>query len=314
MKSKGGNMSQFDKYSTSEYVDGLRVFLKKKREDILAEAGLLPPSPTYKPGRPGRRVDEAMVVQLEKEVNAKAAMTDAVDTTIGERIKLAIDYKSFSAAQVANAMGVSQELVRLWGENVHRPGDIEELATVLDIPAAWLEFGGAQHLPANSHLGVRVGQESFECREFLYAKTLELIPSIPESAGLEYTQALIEYHVHTNPTLANLARKAGGRWQVLNERLVFAPWVPIEPYQLNRQKWSDEIEAMVAEELSSKPSVYGAYASLKNRCEAMGLKPGQYPSRISLHKRVEKERDRTLQYGLNLNNMIKISMEEFKIS
>lgn len=297
-------MSQFDKYSKSKYVDGLRVFLKKKREDVLPEAGILPPSHTHKRGRPSHHLNEAIVVQLEEAVNAKAAKADAADNTVGERIKLAMDYKVLSAAQVAKVMGVSRELVRLWGENLYRPVDIAGLATVLEVPAGWLEFGGAQHLPANSHLGVRVGQESFDCRESLYAKTMDLIPSIPESAGLEYAQALIESRVHTDPTLANLARKAGGRWQVLNERLVFAPWVPIEPYKLTRRKWSDEIEALVVEEIASKPSVYGAYAALKKRCEAMGLKPSQYPSKISLHKRVEKECDRTFKYGLNIKNIM----------
>lgn len=302
-------MSQFDNYSAAKYVEGLRVFLKKKRQGFLVENGIFPESHTGKPGRAARYVDEA-VEKLENEVNLKAEKSESVATTLGERIRIAKDYKKFSDADVAKYMGVSRELVRLWSENTHVPGDIQKLAQVLDVPTVWLEFGGEMHLPANSHIGVRVGQENFMYRETLYAKTIELIPSIPEDAGLDYVQAFIEYQVNTDPASSKFARRAGGRWQVMNGTLVFAPWVPIEAHQLTRRIWSHEVEAMIAEELSTKPSVYGAWASLRARCLAMGLTEDQFPRKISLHKRVEKERARIAKYGLNLNQTIKSAVEK----
>lgn len=312
MKSKGGNMSQFDKYSTVEYVEGMESFLNKQSEIVFADTNLSQPDIT-KPNRPGRFLIE-VIGALEEEVNAKAARADAADTTFGERLKLAMDYKYFSAAQVAKFIGVSRKLVDLWGENLHRPSDIEKLAAVLDIPVRWLEIGGAQYLPANSHLGLRVGQENFDSKESLYAKTLEIIPNIPEDAEPGYAQAMIEYHVNSDPIMSELTRKGGGRWQILEGSLVFVPWISIAPYSFTRRKWSDEIEAMMVDELSKKRSVYSAYASLKKRWESMGLTKGQYPTKIYLYKHIEKERDQAIKYGLNVNEMIKISVNRYKIS
>lgn len=304
-------MSQFDKYSTLEYVEGMKTFLNKKSEVTLEDTGLSQPEHMRKPSRFLIEV----IVALEKEANAKAARADAVDTTLGERIKLSIDYKGISAAQVAKHMGVNRKLVGFWGENVHGPSNIEGLAVILNVPVAWLKFGGAQYLPANSHLGVRVGQENFDSKESLYAKTLEIIPNIPEDAELGYAQALIEHRVHSDPVLSEFARKAAGRWQVLQgSGLVFVPWISIAAYSFTRRKWSDEIDAMMVEELSKKRSVYSAYASLKKRWESMGLTKKQYPTKIYLYKHIEKERDQAIKYGLNVNEMIKISVKRYKIS
>ena len=292
-------MSQFDKYSAAEYVDSLRVFLNKKRQGFLVENGILPEGYTEKPGRAPRYVDEA-VEKLENEVNLKSERAESVDITMGERIRIAKDYKGLSYGSIAKAIGVSHELVRLWGQDIHVPSDIQKLAQALDVPALWLEYGGEMNLPANSHIGVRVGQECFMCRESLYTKTMEFILSIPKNTELNYAQAFIENKVNTTPILSKLARRAGGRWQIINGTLVFAPWVPIEAYRLTRQKWSDEVEAIIEEELATKSSVCGAWTSLKNRCLAMGLTEDQFPKKISLHKRVERERARIAKYGINL--------------
>lgn len=161
---------------------------------------------------------------------------------------------------------------------------------MLDVPEIWLESGGEMHLPANSHIGVRVGRESLMYRESRYAKTIELIPGIPRNSDLDYAQAFIENQLRTNQSLSKIARRAGGSWQVMSGTLVFAPWISIEePHHLACKFWPHEVEAMIAEELTTNTTVYGAWSSLKARCEALGISKDQFPNIISLHKRLERK-------------------------
>lgn len=301
-------MSQFDRYTTTEYVEGLRVFLNMKKQGFLQEAGLVRRKPGEHKGRlPGYPAEA--VVALEDAVNAKAARCEATDTTLGERLRLARDYLGLGDAQIARQLGVSRELVRRWGENIHYPTPerLVQLAEALNVPEAWLVNGGGHNLSANSHIGVRVGEEAKTWREHLYSLELQVIAEIPDDADVAYAQAYIEDAVFSRPDLVQAARCAGGRWQSVGAALLFAPWVPIPEHGLSRRYWSDEVEAMIQEEMATKPSVYGAWHALKKRCEALGL---EYPKLISLHKRVEKERERAERYGVDLNAMVAESVAQ----
>lgn len=296
-------MSQFDKYSDSEYIEAMRSFLKIKKAGFLKGAGLLPENHAGQTGR-SSAYQHAAIEHLENEVNLKAQRAEDVGTTMGERLKIARDYKGMGDADVGRALNVSREAVRLWGENIHPIPDIPGVAKLLDVPVNWLESGGEMHLPADSHVGVRVGKERSMYRENLYARTLEVIPEIPETADLEYAQAYIEHKVRTDANLARLARRAGGRWQIFKGTLVFAPWAPIEDYKMSRKLWPAEVEAIIVEELATKPTVYGAWKALEARCKAMGLQETEFPQKISLYKRVESERKRIEKFGVNLNEVI----------
>lgn len=301
-------MSQFDRYTTSEYVDALRVFMGAGKRTFLRDYGFVDENDPNS-GRLSS-YNKAALEALEEKVNAKAARCEAPDTTIGERYRLARDYKGLSDAQVAREMGVSRELVRRWGLDINTPSCIEELATFLNVPADWLKHGGEERLPANSHLGVRVGKEAMDWREVLYGLTQSLLAEIDMSYGESYVQAYIEGATFSNPQLAAAARKAGGRWQLVSNTLLFAPWVPIPEHGLSRRYWSDEVEQIIEEELTRQHSVYAAWDAIQARCKALGLGDKEYPRRISLHKRVEKERERAERFGVDINFMIANAVKE----
>lgn len=303
-------MSQFDRYTVAEQVEAMRAFLNVGKRNFLREAGFVEDTDQSRKGRLPRYKDEP-IKALQAQVNEKAARCEASDTTVGERYRLARDYVGLSDADVAREMEVSRELVRRWGKDIHRPSNIDKLAQLLNVPVQWLEEGGEELLPADSHLGVRVGDEAKFWREQLYARTQAVVGEIPEEEGEEYAQAYIEWTVFNRPEMAQAARRAGGRWQVVNNALFFAPWVPIHEHGLSRRYWTDEVEAIIQEELASKPTVYGAWEAVRARCEAMGLTKEEYPKRISLHKRVERERSRAEEFGVDLNDTIAASVAKF---
>lgn len=308
-------MSQFDRYTEAERVEAMRVFLKLPKPGFQRELGLVQNPEEKRRGRlPGYR-DEG-VRELERRVNEKSALAESSDPvlTIGERIRLARDFKNFSDGDIAKApeLNVTRELVRRWRENINPPPEhrMEALSVVLDAPVAWLIGGGETNLPANSHLGVRVGEEALLWRETLYSLELPVVAELPDDVDDSFARAYIEHAVMTRPELAQAARRAGGRWQSVGGSLFFSPWVPIPEHGLSRRLWSDDVEAIIEEELVNKPTIYGAYFGMKARCEAMGLKPDQYPKKISLHKRVEKERARANQFGVNLNPLVAESVAQ----
>jgi hypothetical protein len=171
------------------------------------------------------------------------------------------------------------------------------LAGILEVPLAWLNCGGAANLPANSHIGVRLGDEAKYCREKLYGLTTQLMLNLNEDMTESQMQSHLDHVVMSRPGLAIVARRAGGRWQLLHGVLQFAPWICIpERGGLARRFWSDEVEAIIAEELDSKPSVHGAWSAVRQRCEERGL---AYPQKISLYKRLQNDRERANIYGIN---------------
>lgn len=310
-------MSQFDSYTTAEYVEAMRKFLDLNTRTFLQDYGLLIPGQNMAEnsktgqGRPKKYVEERVKV-IEQMVNEKAARCEAPDTPVSERYRIARDYMGFSDAHVARELGVSRELVRRWGAGMNQPSHLEALAQVLRVPVAWLEQGGEHTLPANSHLGVRVGDEKDLWREQLFGLIQSVVSELPENADETYAQAFIEWTVFNRFELARAARRAGGRWQLVSNTLMFAPWVPLPEYQISKRKWTDEVEAIIEEELARQPSVYGAYNAMKTRCEAMGLKEKEhFPTKIALYKRIDKEKERIEEFGVDLNDMIAQSVAHY---
>lgn len=303
-------MSLFDRYTSAESVDAMRVFLGLSKRNFMRDAGFTD-ARTAKTGL-GRlpKYEEAPLRALEEKVNAKAARCETKHTTFGERLQIARDYAGYSDAQIAAHLSVSREIVRRWGENINRSTRVTELAEFLSVPEIWLLEGGAENLPANTHLGVRVGQEAKDYREQLYGLTQTVLSSLPDDATESYTQAFIEWEVFNTFELAQTARRAGGRWQIVANRLLFAPWQPIEDRGLVRRYWTDEVEAIIQDELATKPSVFGAWKAIAERCKAMGLSESEYPKKITLHKRVEKEREKAEQFGVDLNAVIAAAVAE----
>lgn len=303
-------MSLFDRYSSADYVDSMRVFLGESKyrfmqdagftEDRRAETGL------------GRlpKYDVEKLRAVEDRVNAKAARCEASDTTFGERLEISRDYAGYTDTIIAKSMGVSRELVRRWNKNINNTTQADQLAEFLSVPEEWLRHGGEAYLPANTHLGVRVGELSRELREQLYGMTLTVLSEIPDEATESYMQAFIEWAIFNRPEMSRVARQAGGRWQIVGSSLLFSPWQPIEARGLVRQYWSEEVEEMIQEELANQPTVTEAHAALVVRCEAKGLSKDQYPKLITLHKRVEKERERAEKFGVDLNDVVAASFEE----
>lgn len=289
-------MSQFDAYTDTQYVQGLRRFLRLQKTDFLRNSGLtdIPAA-----GRKGRlpRYRSAAIQSLEGGANLKARRAETA-SDFAERYAIARDYKYLSNAEVARLLGVSRELTRLWSQGKCRPKDLSVLADALDVPLVWLELGGGSSLPADSHIGVRVGLDAMHFRERLFELTSALMAEIPDDADENQVRAFIEKSVRSTHLMANTARRAGGRWQLADGKFVFAPWVPIQEHGLTRRYWSDDVEAMIEEELASNSSVYGAWHQLKERCEAMGLSKGEYPRLVTLHKRIANSRERAKRFGV----------------
>jgi hypothetical protein len=303
IKHQGKTMSIFMAKTQSAYVENMRKFLRIAKVGFLQEMQLV-----HSGKRIGRapRYAQTAVNQIEVLVNQKALRVEAIDTSLGERIKLARDYAFKSDTDIGRNLKVSRELVRRWGLDLNRPTDLPALANELDVPYEWLASGGEMALKANSTLGVRVGAEALMYREKLLALTRQAIVELnldivdSQLAGLLHLEKL----VFENPEMASLARKAGGRWLTFDGTLVFAPWVPIQKWELTRRKWSDDVEAIIEEELGKAgQSVYKAWAQLCLRCKMMGLAEDEFPRRITLFKRVNKERNRTERFGVNLHHL-----------
>ncbi len=286
-------MSQFDTRIQARYAEKLRIFLRLRKKDFKSSAGLKPEVV----GRKGRlpRYPTAAIAALEAKANVKAARGETEDTSLGERIGLACDYQGWSCAELARRVGVSREIVRRWQAGLNRPNNLTILAGILEVPLAWLNCGGAANLPANSHIGVRLGNEAKNYREKLYGLTTQLMHNINDEITESQMQAHLEHVVMSQSKLADLARRAGGRWQLLNGVLQFAPWISIPERGLARRFWSDDVETIIREELESKPSVCGAWSAVRQRCDERGL---AYPQKISLYKRLQNDREQANTYGI----------------
>ena len=260
-------------------------------------------------GRKGRqpRWPQDVVEQLEQAVNDKAARCEASDGSMAERILLARQYRKLNSSQVARFMDVSREAVRLWCAGLAVPNELGRLASVLDVPCTWLEIGGEKHLPSDSHLGVRVGFESMAARDQLYGLTLTVLAEAEHNSGDESLMADMEQTVFKSKGMADLARKAGGRWHFHRGELAFVPWVSIVPHGLTRRYWSDEVETIISSTMASRRSVYSAWQEVRRNCEALDLR---FPTLICLHKRLATNKERSRRFGINLNGLIACATEE----
>lgn len=293
-------MSQFDQYTSADLVEAYRKFLGKAKVGFLPEHGLIHAGAAPRRGRLPRYPAEA-VRAVAALVNAKAARVEADDTDLGERIRLAMAYRHLTDAELGRTLKVRREVVRCWGEGITKPHNLVQLAGALGVPVVWLSEGGDSTLPANSELGVRVGQKSLALRKQLYATTIEHLADVPETADLSFIQAYLEWAVFNHPEMARVARQAGGRWQVKGEDLVFAPWVPIAEHGLYRKLWTTEVEAIIQEELAKPQTTYAAWKALERRCEALGLDADKFPKKISLYKRLDLAKERLGIFGLDMN-------------
>lgn len=300
-------MSRYDAYTQKDYVEGLRGFLGIPRQGFLSKYNLVE---VAKPGRSGAYNADA-VQHLEALFNEKSAKGEQSDTSLGERLSLARDYQGLTDAQLGRECGVSREAARRWcaGDSVpEKPESRRQLLSILAVPEAWLFHGDVSALPADAIIGIRVGAEFFAAREALYGHTQHLLASLPADLGLSGYQAAIERHIQSSADLRMLARRAGGRWQLVDDTdgsLLFAPWEPIHEHGLSRRYWSDEVETLIADALATEKSIYAAWHVMAKKAKAQGL---DYPQMITLRKRIDRDRERAERYGVDLNAMVQGSM------
>ena len=178
-----------------------------------------------------------LIDALESKANLKASRVEHPSLCFSERFCLGADYLGMTLPAVARTLSVSYETVRDWSLDEDKPEDMEALANLLKVPRRWLEEGGIEHLPANSHIGGRVGKQARELREILFSQTLENVGEVTDDANAAEIQLWLDSVVNMIPTLKSTSRRAGGRWQIIQGNWMFAPWFP---RVLIRQKhWPD---------------------------------------------------------------------------
>lgn len=167
---------------------------------------------------------EAEVALFEPAFNLKSARAEANDTTLGERIGLARDFAAMSNHTLALRFGVSSQQVKQWCGNTAQPASLQHLAEFLSVPLPWLADGGEALLPADSHLGRRVGQEKANAIEQLYGQTTLILASLPdEVSDHDATEAIVTQVFNCLP-MAKAARRAGGLWLWHQGELAFHAW------------------------------------------------------------------------------------------
>ena len=285
-------MSQFFSYTQPEYVRKLCKFLGRthpavKSLKVERPRGLKGRTPNY---------SETSIQSLEQAVNDLASRCEAPDTSFKQRFSLACAYSGLKDSTIARMLGVSRQALGWWRAGACLPSRLECLAEVLDVPIDWLRCGVEGHLPASSHLGVRVGDASLEYRERLYGITFDAIQNVDDDARTDDINNAIVACLLYSPEMKKLSRRSGGRWLLQQGNLVFAPWRPIREHGLARRKWSDTVEAVIESALKRHRSVYSAFQEVQCKCEELGEK---YPQKISLYKRIAAERARLSRFGLN---------------
>lgn len=82
-------MSQFDQYSSQQYAEKLRLFIGNDVNFSKSYMGAEDGTGKEKTGP----LQSQLISDLENSVNTKAAQAEANDSTLGERLKIARDYK-----------------------------------------------------------------------------------------------------------------------------------------------------------------------------------------------------------------------------
>lgn len=283
-------MTMFDARSEHRYCANLRRFLKMSFDEFLDAAGLPPQTRSGKP----LRYPRAAVQCLEALVNAKAAECESTKTSVARRLRIAMDYQHMSDAVLGRALGVSRAAVSLWvsGKNEPAAHRVDLMAQVLDVPVDWLILGDAECLPADSHIGVRVGTEAKLWRLELREITKDLVGGLSdEDAFNEFVEQLCA----DSYPFRSASRRAGGRWLATEGDLVFAQWHPLVPEKLQRRYWPDPVEAKL-EDLSGQDgaTTIAVWRQLKAWCDQQGY---QCPKPITLYQRARKLREHSKRFG-----------------
>jgi len=304
-------MSQFDSHKKVQYIDTLRSFLGISKAEFQQKFSLYSEDASNVQPRRDRNV--ALISLLEENANKKAARVEAPDTDFAERYNLAKSYMRLFDSDVARAMQVSREWARSWGTGKAHPTDMEKLSIVVQAPLAWLRDGNVDVLPANSTLGLRVGAENLEWRRALFDMTQAVLAELDATLDDDFLQAHLEWAVFYKPQMAHAARRAGGRWQVSDGQLVFAPWVPLQPKKPKQADlpWSDEIEAIIQEELENnkRPTIAGQ--RIKERCLALGYSEEECPKQVTVFKRAAKKKAHIERFGADLNAVVAAAVQKY---
>lgn len=283
-------MTMFDARSMHSYCANLRRFLRMSHEEFLIKAGLPPRTRSGKP----RRYPESAVEYLESLVNGKAAECESQEVGFDRRLRISMDYVRMSDAALGRAVGVSRSAVSNWTSGKCHPSErrTELIAQALGIPAEWLAAGGAERLPADSHIGVRVGTEALFWRTELKAITHDLVGG--EANEIAFNERVEQLCVSSDHFRV-VARRAGGRWLLLGDELVLAHWHPLEPEGLQRRYWPDDLEEKL-DELSSQEeaTMISVWRQLKDWCGEMGY---DCPKPITLYQRARKRREHQKRFG-----------------
>lgn len=283
-------MTMFDARSVHRYCANLRRFLKMSHAQFLSATGQ--PQLT-RSGKP-KRYPSGAVDYLECLVNNKAAECESPETSVARRLRIVMDYKHMCDAVLGRKLNVSRSAVSLWVSGKHEPAAhrADLIAQVLEVPVDWLLLGDAECLPADSHVGVRVGTEAILWRVELREITRDLAGGESDEDAFNVR---VEQLCADSAEFRSVSRKAGGRWLAIEGELVFAQWDPLEPEQLQRRYWPDALEAKL-EELSGQGGTMtiSIWRQLKAWCDEQGY---QCPKPITLYQRERKLREHRKKYG-----------------
>lgn len=284
----------FENDSKESYLKAMLRFLRTSRAHFDREGG---GSGDSQARRARRAVTAELLRSVEADVNQKSSRVESLDTTFGERYRLARDYVGLIDAEVARRLDVSREIVRQWSNDLARPRvtRLAELAMLLEVPVSWLESGSLSQLAANSRLGVRVGADRTVWKETLYALTVRYLGDCCDEVSEEKCNESIGVAIDSMEEMKHAARKAGGRWLMAAGRLVFCAWRPLKYQGPKRRLWPAETELIIEAELSRNGSTYAAWQVIRERCTEAGL---PYPKRVTLHKRVQRKRAHEERFGV----------------
>lgn len=257
---------------------------------------------------PNRRsLGEEGLKRLIDEVNQFAEYAENLVDRPGEpsrfpeRLSVARRYMGMNKSELAKMVGVSRESTRMWEDGVCRPGNIVQVASILEVPLNWLEYGGEEYLPANSRIGERVGEEQMKCRAELFRLTKKYLSRFVKNTRESLIIAATEHHVFTDKDFARLARRAGGRWHYFDEMIVWVPWRGEQKRVRVQGSLSPLVESIIEDAFSKYGSVGIRQVNdeIERQCAMYGVKP---PSRITIYKRVGNEMKRYFKYGFSMLN------------
>lgn len=211
------------KNAGSGYVDAMKKFLRIDEVDASNQVGAA-----------------GQVQALEAQVNQKSARADDLSLSLEERLTLAGDYLGLEVVHVLQSLGLRQSDF-YQDEDAQSDLRILALAKQLQVPVQWMLQGLVNDLPANSHLGIRVGVEAQKWCEALYGLTLSWVAQCADEIKDDALASALDDAVFSNSMMSNAARRAGGRWQLLDDGLKFVSW------HSHYMSESDDIDALEAE-------------------------------------------------------------------